>query len=172
MPESGRTMAVIDDGRGRRLPGGQCIRSTTRHRPGGVRGMRLLALAPALMVCVLFDPTRAAAQGTAVVELYGVVQLAPGPGVITLDLLDQVIRFAVRDIRSVDPQLTTVRLLSDVGNREPSLYLKGQAHILEILLREKPDTRMLRIMGVYYPTARTLNVTNVGPFRAPQGRQF
>ena len=29
-----------------------------------------------------------------------------------------------------------------------------------------------RIMGVYYPTARTLNVTDIGPFRAPQGRQF
>lgn len=105
------------------------------------------------------------------IEMYGMVQVEPGPNVLTLAVKDEEIRFVVHDVRSADRNFTVTRLLSDVRYRTPSLYIKGSEPVLEVLSKEKPGKRALRLQGIFYPDSRQFVVNTIKPVTAATPRQ-
>ena len=41
-----------------------------------------------------------------------------------------------------------------IRHRQPSLYIKGPAHYVDLLRNEEPEKRLLRLTGLYYASAR------------------
>ncbi len=107
------------------------------------------------------------------IEIYGMVQVEPGPNVLTLAVRDEEIRFVVHDIRSAGRNFPITRFLADVKHRNPSLYIKGSEPVVELLLKERPGKRALKLQGIFYPDARQFLVHSIKPFTAatPQ-REF
>ncbi|MGE0680424.1 MAG: hypothetical protein AB7P69_05890 [Candidatus Binatia bacterium] len=130
----------------------------------------LLAL---LLVCL---PVPAAAQfGTStgfVIQLIGMVQVEPGPNVITLEVKDTEIRFQMQDLESTFKDFSAQRFLSDIRHRSPSLYIRGPEHLLDLLLKEKPRKRVLKLSGLYHADSRRLLLTNISPVQELQKPQF
>lgn len=107
-----------------------------------------------------------------VIQLIGIVQVEPGPNVITLDVQDTEIRFQARDLSSTLRDFTVQRFLSDIRYRSPSLYIKGPEHLLDLLLKEKPSKRVLKLSGVYYPDARRFLLNKISSMQDLQQPQF
>ena len=133
---------------------------TLRYRPEILR-FRLQSLAQLQRVPVLLAlswilaPTASFAQvglgaGGWVIQLIGMVQVEPGSNVLTLGVKDDVIRFAVNDIYSRDQSFSVPRFLSESRRRDPSLDLRGQDQLLDILIKEKPGKRVLKLTGRFY----------------------
>lgn len=122
-----------------------------------------------LLGILLTLPTIATAQtgiGGWPIEMSGMVQVEPGPNVLTLAVKEEEIRFVVHDILSADRNFTMTRLLADVRYRSPSLYIKGAESVLEVLLTEKPGKRALKLRGIVYPESRQFVVHSIKPFTA------
>jgi hypothetical protein len=113
---------------------------------------RVLAL---LALSWMLTPTFSFAQiglgaGGWVIQLTGMVQVEPGSNVLTLGVKDDVIRFAVNDVYSRDQSFSVPRFLSESRRRDPSLDLRGQDQLLDMLVKEKPGKRVLKLTGRYY----------------------
>ena len=123
-----------------------------------------------LLQCVQLVVTRPArAQfGGILVEMYGMIQFGPGSQVLTPDVGGQTLRFAVHDLESRSPQFSFSRLMSETRRRKPSLHIKGSAHMLEMLRKEEPEKRMLRLTGMYYQDSRNFVLSRVQPVRQTQ----
>lgn len=140
----------------------------------------LFAFAPkSLCSCLLLlalSPTSAAAQfGSAgagiTIQLIGIVQVEPGPNVITLGVKDIEIRFQAQEVLSAVRDFTIQRLLSDIRRYSPSMTIRGPELLLELLLKEKPSKRVLKLSGLYYPDSRRFllnNISTVQEIRKPQ----
>lgn len=129
------------------------------------RGKELILLLGILVTL----PMRAIAQtgiGGWPIEMSGMVQVEPGPNVLTFAVKDEEIRFLVHDILSTDRDFAPTRLLADVRYRSPSLYIKGAEPVLEVLLTEKPGKRALKLRGIVYPQSRQFVVHSIKPFTA------
>lgn len=107
----------------------------------------------------LSAPTAAVAQlsgigGGWVLHLIGMVQVEPGSNVMTLKIKEDVIRFAVNDINTRDQNFSTPQFLSEARRRDPSLELRGSEELLDMLLKERPGKRVLKLTGRYYQDSR------------------
>lgn len=117
------------------------------------RGLVLLALG------WVFAPTLSLAQSGAftggwVLQLIGMVQVEPGPNVVTLGVKSDVIRFTVNDVHTRDQNFSVPQFLAEIRRREPSLEVRGQEALLDLLLKEKPSKRVLKLTGRYYQDSR------------------
>ncbi len=110
-------------------------------------------------------PTHAQ-HGGLPMELYGTVSLAPGSQVVTLAVgKGETVRFRIQDVESRYPNFSVIKFLSEIRYRQPSLYIKGPAHYVDILRKEKPEKRLLRLSGLYYSSARNFVLSRVRPIR-------
>ncbi|MCS6925005.1 MAG: hypothetical protein NZ578_03785 [Candidatus Binatia bacterium] len=129
-----------------------------------------------LGICVLLPAAVRAQTGIGgwPIEMSGMVQVEPGPNVLTFAVKDEEIRFVVHDILSTDRDFTMTRLLAEVRYRSPSLFIKGAEPVLEVLLTEKPGKRALKLRGIVYPESRQFVVHSIKPFTAaaPPQQQF
>ena len=107
-----------------------------------------------------------AQHGGLPMELYGTISLAPGSQVVTLAVgKGETLRFRVQDVESRYPDFSVINFLSEIRHRQPSLYIKGPAHYVDLLRREEPEKRLLRLTGLYYPSARNFVLSRVRPVR-------
>jgi hypothetical protein len=74
------------------------------------------------------------------------------------------IRFAVQDLRCIDQRFSKDRFLSDVMHHMPSVYIRGPEPILDLLLKEKPSKRVLKLNGVYHADTRVFMLNDLAPF--------
>ena len=119
-----------------------------------------------LMATWILLPTSAPAQtgGGLTVQVFGTVQVEPGSQVVTLAVKNEEIRFAVQDMRCTGQQCSKDRFLSDIKHRTPSLYIRGPEPLLDLLLKEKPSKRALKLEGTYYVDSRVLLLHDLSPF--------
>ncbi|MBI3799507.1 MAG: hypothetical protein HY268_21380, partial [Deltaproteobacteria bacterium] len=66
-----------------------------------------------------------------------------------LAVKNEEIRFAVQDMRCTSQQCSKEQFLSDITHRRPSLYIRGPEPLLDLLLKEKPGKRVLKLEGLY-----------------------
>lgn len=122
-----------------------------------------------LMVAGAFLPVSALAQivggGGWIIEVFGVVQVEPGSNVLTLGVKNEEIRFAVHDLRCADRRFSMNRFLSDTKHHTPSVYIRGPAPMLDLLIKERPSKRVLRLSGIYYADTRVFVLNGLDPFR-------
>jgi hypothetical protein len=121
---------------------------------------------------LLSTAAQASGAGGLVIQLYGMVQVEPGPNVLTLGVKDEEIRFVVHNVYSASRTFSTARFLSDTKHRTPGLYIKGPESMLDTLLKEKPSKRTLKLHGVYYPDSRLLVLNGLEPFREEPRKDF
>lgn len=107
-----------------------------------------------------------AQMGGVVMEIYGMVEVAPGGRVVGLDVGGETIRFRVDDVQTRDRFFSMLRFLSDTRNRTPGLSIKGPARYVDLLRTEEPGKRVLRLTGLYYETARNFVVSRIRPVRS------
>ncbi len=118
-----------------------------------------------LLQCVIVRPAHAQLGGM-VMEIYGTVSLAPGHQVVTLAVgKGETLRFRVRDVESRHADFSVINFLSEIRQREPNLHIKGPAHYVDLLRKEEPEKRLLRLTGLYYPSARNFVLSRVRPVR-------
>ena len=114
-----------------------------------------------------FLPAPALAQigGTGVwtIEVYGMVQVEPGSNVLTLGVKDEEIRFAVQDVRCADQRFSMDRLLFDTKHYTPGVHIQGSEALLDILLKERPRKRVLKLKGIYYADTRVFVLNSLDP---------
>jgi hypothetical protein len=106
------------------------------------------------------------------IEMYGMVQVEPGSNVVTLGVKTEEIRFAINNVRSSEGNFSHARFLSDTKRHIPGLYIRGPEPLLDLLIKEQPRKRMLKITGHYYPDSRQLVLTGLEQFREPQHKNF
>ncbi len=124
-----------------------------------------------LLQCVIVRPVSAQFGGM-VMELYGMVSFAPGSQVVTLAVgKGETLRFRVQDVESRHPDFSVVTFLSEIRHRQPSLYIKGPARYVDLLRKEEPEKRLLRLTGLYYPSARNFVLSRVRPVRPGEQRE-
>ena len=100
------------------------------------------------------------------------VQVEPGANVLTLGVKNEEIRFVVHDVRCSNRELSTGRFLSDTTHRTPGVYVKGPDPMLDILLKEKPSERVLKLSGFYYPDSRRFVLNGLEPFQEKSRQEF
>ena len=94
------------------------------------------------------------------------ISLAPGSQVVTLAVgKGETVRFRIQDVESRYPDFSVINFLSEIRYRQPSLYIKGPAHYVDMLRREEPEKRLLRLSGLYYSSARNFVLSRVRPVR-------
>ena len=94
------------------------------------------------------------------------ISLAPGSQVVTLAVgKGETLRFRVQDVESRYPDFSVINFLSEIRHREPNLYIKGPAHYVDLLRKEEPEKRLLRLTGLYYASARNFVLSRVRPVR-------
>lgn len=94
------------------------------------------------------------------------VSFAPGSQVVTLAVgRGETIRFRVQDIESRHADFSVINFLSEIRYREPGLYIKGPAHYVDLLRKEEPEKRLLKLTGLYYSSARNFVLSRVRPVR-------
>ncbi len=107
-----------------------------------------------------------AQHGGMTMELYGMVSLAPGRQVVTLAVgKGETLRFRVQDVESRHADFSAINFLSEIRHRKPGLYIKGPAHYVDLLRKEEPEKRLLRLSGLYYASARNFVLSRVRPVR-------
>lgn len=147
------------------------LKSAIRNPQSVIPGLWTLDCSPWTVLVVLWlllTPIRTSAQVTGggwTVSLYGIVQVEPGDGVVTLKVKDEQIRFFLQNIQCSDRSFSTERFLSDVAHKKPSLFIKGPEEWLDLLINERPSKRVLQMRGVYYPDSRTFLLHKLGPFQ-------
>jgi hypothetical protein len=126
-----------------------------------------------LLVCWPVPATAQFGSSTGfVIQLIGMVQVEPGPNVITLGVNDTEIRFQTRDLQSTLQDFSVQRFLSDLRHRSPNLYIRGPEPLLDLLLKEKPSKRVLKLSGLYYSDSRRFLLNNISPMQEIQKPQF
>lgn len=113
-------------------------------------------------------PGRVFAQGSSGIwplEVFGTVQVEPGANVLTMKIKDEEIRFSVSDVRGGDRRISVARFLSETKSHSPGMYIRGDESWLDLLLKEKPGKRALRLSGLFYVETRVFVVNNVSPFK-------
>lgn len=127
--------------------------------------LRLLLLLVGIFLVHEGGPVHAQHGGLAM-ELYGMVSFAPGSQVVTLAVgKGETIRFRVQDIESRHADFSVINFLSEIRHREPGLYIKGPAHYVDLLRKEEPEKRLLKLTGLYYSSARNFVLSRVRPVR-------
>ena len=119
-----------------------------------------------------FTAAQIGGSGGALIDIYGIVQVEPGSNVLTLEVKDEKIRFAVHQVRSGERRFSVSRFLSDLKYRAANLVVRGPELMLETLIQEKPSKRVLRLRGLYYLDSRLLMLNSVEPQREAPTIEF
>lgn len=134
-----------------------------------------LTLLSILCFLALSPATVSAQPGSAmgwVIQITGMVQVEPGPNVLTLGVKDEEIRFIVHDVYSRDRNFTMGQFFSEVRNRTPNIDIKGQDALLEMLIKERPSKRVLKLSGIYYLDAHAFMVNAITQVQDKPAQQF
>lgn len=136
---------------------------TGKKQSGCIR-KRLLLLTP-LLYGVLLTPSVLAqsSMGGWILQVSGVVQVEPGPDVVTLTVKNERIRFAVHNIHCSDQRVPVHRFRSDNQHRDAGVLIRGDEEFLGTLLQEKPGKRALKLSGMYYPDSHMFNLQDLQP---------
>jgi hypothetical protein len=110
--------------------------------------------------------------GGLAIQLFGMVQVEPGSNVITLSVKTQEIRFVLHDVHGPNRDFSLARFFSDIKSRQSGLYVKGPDLLLDILIREKPNKRVLKLTGLYYSESRTLVLNDLNQVQEQSERRF
>jgi len=124
------------------------------------------------LLWLLFTPVSAAAQKTSggwTISIYGVVQVEPGPDVVTLEVKDEKIRFAIQNVQCSDRGFSTGRFMLDITYKDPGLHMRGSDEWLELLIKEPPSKRTLQMTGVYHPDSRMFVINKLARFNETPG---
>jgi hypothetical protein len=134
------------------------------------KGLFLLLLLLALAPC----PAAAQLGGGAglTIQLTGIVQVEPGDNVLTLNVKDTEIRFQAQAISSAVRDLTLQQFLSDLRHRSLNLEIKGPELLLDLLLKEKPSRRVLKLSGLYYSESRRFLLHDINTMQEIRKPQF
>ncbi len=123
----------------------------------------------ALLVVVAWTFLRASAfaqsgGGVWRIEVYGMVQVEPGSNVLSLGVKNEEIRFSIQEVRCADQRFSVDRFLSDTTHYTPGIHIQGSEALLDILLKEKPSKRVLKLKGIYYTDTRVFVLNGLDPF--------
>ena len=135
----------------------------------------LKSLGLSIFLLTLFSVPAAAQFGAStgfIIQLIGMVQVEPGPNVLTLEVKGTEIRFQLQDLESTFQDFSAPRFLSDLRHRSPNLHIRGSEHFLDLLLKEKPSKRVLKLSGLYYADSRRLLLNNISPVQEIRKPQF
>ncbi|MGH9426328.1 MAG: hypothetical protein ACRD2L_08500 [Terriglobia bacterium] len=122
-----------------------------------------------LLVLLLYGvfPTPSAlaqsSMGGWILQVSGVVEVEPGPDIVTFTVKKERIRFAVHNIHCSDQRVPVHRFRSDNQDREGGVLIRGDDEFLDLLLTEKPGKRALKLSGMYYPDSHMFNLQNLQP---------
>lgn len=140
----------------------------------GLQGLRLpwsaqtlLSLLSGLVLLLGLAPSLVAqmgSRGTALIEFTGMVQNRAGNDVLTLEVKKQTILFALCDVQSSGHRFLRERFLSELRIRTPSIYIRGSDYLLEELLAEEPNKRVLKMRGLYYSDSRAFVINRLSQF--------
>jgi len=100
------------------------------------------------------------------------VQVEPGPNVVTLGVKKDKIRFLINDVYSRDRNFYPGQFFAEMRNRTPNVEVRGPEELLEMLIKERPSKRVLKLMGVYYLDSHTLLLHAITPLRDTPKEQF
>lgn len=140
----------------------------------GLQGLRLpwsaqtlLSLLSGLVLLLGLAPSLVAqmgSRGTALIEFTVMVQNRAGNDVLTLEVKKQTILFALCDVQSSGHRFLRERFLSELRIRTPSIYIRGPDYLLEELLAEEPNKRVLKMRGLYYSDSRAFVINRLSQF--------
>lgn len=82
-----------------------------------------------------------------------------------MKIKDEEIRFSVSDVRGGDRRISVARFLAETKSHSPGMHIRGDEAWLDLLLKEKPGKRALRLNGLFYVETRVFVVNNVSPFK-------
>src|SRR5262245_33490956 len=82
--------------------------------------------------------------GGGMLQIIGMVQVEPGPNVLTFKVKTDEIRFVVHDITSRDRDFTMAQFFADVRHHQPNVDIKGPESLLDLLIKERPSKRALK----------------------------
>jgi hypothetical protein len=130
-----------------------------------------------LLLCLVMAFTPAAAQQFGLItgwaiQITGMVQVEPGPNVVTFGIKKDEIRFLINDIYSRDRNFSSGQFFAEIRNRTPNVFVKGSDELLELLIKERPSKRVLKLVGVYYLDSHTLLLHDITPVRETPKEQF
>lgn len=106
------------------------------------------------------------------IQLIGMVQVEPGATVITLNVKDTEIRFQAQDIISMDRDFSVSQFLAELHHHSPSMTIRGPEHLLDLLLKEKPNKRALKLSGIYYQDGHRFVVNKISTVNESYKPQF
>jgi hypothetical protein len=106
------------------------------------------------------------------IQITGMVQVEPGPNVVTLGVKKDKIRFLINDVYSRDRNFYPGQFFAEMRNRTPNVEVRGPEELLEMLIKERPSKRVLKLMGVYYLDSHTLLLHAITPLRDTPKEQF
>ena len=118
------------------------------------------------MAAWIFLPAPAFAQsggGVWTIEVYGMIQVEPGGNVLSLEVKDEEIRFAVQEVRCADQRFSRDRFLFDTAQHTPGVHVRGPEALLDLLLKERPSKRVFRLRGLYHSETRVFVLNGLDP---------
>jgi len=69
-----------------------------------------------------------------------------------------------QNLRPVTRRFSTDKFLSDTKHRTPGVHVKGPEPLLDLLIKERPNKRVLRLSGMYYADTRLFVLNGLAPF--------
>ena len=123
----------------------------------------------------LLSPAPASAQlgtGGGILQIIGMVQVEPGANVLTFKVKTDEIRFVVHDIVSRDRDFTMAQFFADVRHRDPNVDIKGPEALLDLLIKERPSKRALKLSGSYYMDSHSFVLTGITTIQEKPEVQF
>lgn len=140
------------------------------------RAVDLLVKSLGLLIFLwLLSPASASAQigtGGGLLQIIGMVQVEPGPNVLTFKVKTDEIRFVVHDITSRDRDFTMAQFFADVRHHTPNVDIKGPEPLLDLLIKERPSKRALKLSGSYYMDSHSFVLIGITPVQEKPEVQF
>ncbi|MBI3249323.1 MAG: hypothetical protein HYZ50_22715 [Deltaproteobacteria bacterium] len=125
---------------------------------GSASATLLRASLLALFLLITIFPLLALAQFSAtngwVIQLTGMVQVEPSSNVVELEVKETKIRFAVHDLYSTDRNFSAQQFFSELRRTASRMRVRSTEDLQDLLLKEKPSKRVLKLIGRYYPDSR------------------
>ena len=120
-----------------------------------------------LLFLWIFSPFDASAQlsGGGTFQITGMVQVEPGPNVLTLKVKTDEIRFVVHDVASQEREFTMAQFFAGVRHHDPNVDIKGPEPLLDLLIKERPSKRALKLSGSYYVDSHSFVLTGITPIQ-------
>jgi len=100
------------------------------------------------------------------------VQVEPGHNVVTFGVKDTEIRFQLQDVTSTIRDFSSPQFFAQLRHRSPNLDIKGPEPLLDLLLKEKPSKRVLKLSGLFYSDSHRFLVNDIRTVQEIRKPQF